>query len=132
MGYHVDMLGQVRLRAVDERDLAEALRLTVLRHDGWLQEGIDIASLADLGRYVCAHITSSRDRVTFEPLDAEFDAKWSSQATAFYVSLAQWVVDGEVEAEGEDGCRWTYRYGPDGVTQIGRNGWGPDDAIATR
>ncbi|HYJ68644.1 MAG TPA: hypothetical protein VEX15_13390, partial [Nocardioidaceae bacterium] len=30
---------------------------------------------------------------------------------------------GEVFLEGEDGARWSYRYGPDGVIQVGQNGW---------
>jgi hypothetical protein len=125
VGYAVDVLGQVVLIDVDETAVVSSLRLAMLESEsqGWLTDDTPVASLAELGPFVCAEIGRTGRVLTFEPLDYGFDSKWSAQASAFYVELARWVISGEIEAEGADGSVWSYHYLPMEVSQLGTNAW---------
>jgi len=135
MGYLVEVTGRVRLPQDLEAEVVAALRDELVTVDGWLTPEEEIASLADLAEWVGAATVRDGDWVQFRPPDDSGDPKWSDQATAFYLGLGRWVKDGQIDVEGEDDERWGYRYGPDGVEQLGRSGYdgagSSEDALET-
>ena len=113
----MDVRGEDRLARADEEEAVAALRLEVLGHRGWLGEEDEINSFADLACVGAARISRSGDWVTFATDDLN-DPKWTDQAEAFFLGLGRWVRQGNVVVEGEDGERWGYRYGPEGVEEF--------------
>lgn len=124
MGYWIGTSGSLVLPEADEpRAVAHARRrMLEVEDSGWLSEDEPVTTLDDLARFVGA-TCERRGNVLVVDVDDEGDPKWSDQATAFWTALGDVVTSGRIDVLGEDGCRWSYDYTPDGVVQHGRNGW---------
>ena len=122
MGYSVETSGQLLLPQDLERQALTVLEVELAARQGpWSDDDV-VDTLEELAWVGCAEVRRDGDWLHLAN-DEAGDPKWSDQATGFYVGLARWVQQGEVHLVGEDGARWSYRYGPDGVIQIGQNGW---------
>lgn len=121
VGYIVETSGRIRLSEQAEREALTVLEVQLPSHQGWF-DGQDLDTLDDLGSFVGVSLQRHGDDVLLAT-DDDGDPKWSEQATAFYRGLARWVTDGAVHFRGEDGETWSYLYTPDGLRQIGTNGW---------
>ena len=125
MGYSVETTGRLLL-PLDREDAAfRALTAAMAEREGWFDPEDDewqISSLADLAPVAAASLEREGEWIVLAT-DEEGDPKWSEQATAFYVELANWVGEGTVLISGEDGLEWSYAFTEGGLTQSGVNGW---------
>ena len=122
MRYAIETTGRLLLP-----EQLETQALTVLEHElaarpGPFSDADDVATLAELAGSAGAAVRREGDWLLLAT-DTSGAPTWSDQATAFYVGLARWVREGQVDLRGEDGAAWSYRFGPDGVIQVGQNGW---------
>ncbi|GAA1572847.1 hypothetical protein GCM10009827_113530 [Dactylosporangium maewongense] len=124
MGYSVRPTGRLHLPAADDVAAATAIRAALAVRDGWFSEEIcpDAGAVADLAWVGAAQVVRDGDWIEFAR-DEQGDAKWSEQATAFYVELAPFVRAGTVSCTGEDGSTWAYAYADGKITQQGWNAW---------
>ena len=122
MTYSVETSGQLLLPEELEKQALTVLEVELVSRQGRFDTAAHVDTLAELAAYAGAQVRRDGDwlHVATSP---EGDREWSDQATAFYVGLARFVREGEVSLQGADGARWSYRYGPDGVIQVGQNGW---------
>jgi hypothetical protein len=122
MDYAVQTSGRILLPEDLERQALTVLEIELPARQGPVEDGGAIDALPDLARAAGAVVR--RDGEWLELATAtDSPPTWSDQATAFYTGLSRWVREGEVALVGQDGARWSYRYGPDGVIQVGQNGW---------
>jgi hypothetical protein len=122
MSYPVETSGTLLLPQELERQALTVLEVELATRAGAFDDTQHVDDLAALAHFAGAHVR--RDGEWLQLATAtEGVPEWSDQATAFYVGLARWVQQGEVHLMGQDGARWSYRYGPDGVIQVGQNGW---------
>jgi hypothetical protein len=122
MTYPVETSGQLLLPEPLERQALTVLEVELVGRQGPLADVDAVDTLADLATAAGAAVRREGDWLQVTTAGG-VDHSWSDQATGFYVGLARWVTEGEVHLVGPDGARWSYRYGPDGVIQVGQNGW---------
>lgn len=122
MRYAVETTGRLLLPENLEPQALTVLELELAARPGPFTEPHDADTLAELATSAGAAVRREGDWLLLAT-DTAGDPTWSDQATAFYTGLARWVRDGEVHVRGEDGSAWSYRFGPDGVIQVGQNGW---------
>jgi hypothetical protein len=122
MSYAVETTGTLVLPEALERQALTVLEVELAGRQGAFDDSQHVDDLASLARFAGAEVRRDGDRIDLSPTTAT-SPQWSDQSTAFYVGLARWVKEGEVHLVGQDGARWSYRYGPDGVIQVGQNGW---------
>ena len=122
MSYTVETTGTLLLPEQLERQALTVLEVELAGRQGPYDDSQHVEDLAGLARFAGAEVRRDGDSLQLTTLVGA-DREWSDQATAFYVGLARWVHQGEVHLTGQDGARWSYRYGPDGVIQVGQNGW---------
>ena len=122
MGYSVETSGQLLLPQDLEKQALTVLEVELAGRQGPWSASEVVDTLEELAWVGCTSVRREGDWLHLAP-DLDGDPKWSDQATGFYVGLARWVQQGEVRLVGEDGARWSYRYAPDGVIQVGQNGW---------
>jgi hypothetical protein len=122
MTYSVTTSGRLLLPEVLERQALTVLEVDLVARQGPFDDPAAADTLADLARVAGVAVRREGDWLHLAT-DEAGDPGWSDQSTAFYVGLARWVREGEVQLQGQDGGRWSYRFGPDGVIQIGQNGW---------
>jgi hypothetical protein len=122
MSYAVETSGQLLLPVELERQALTVLEVELVTRQGPLDDPEAVDTFAELATVAGADVRREGDllHVSTAALGAP---EWSDQATAFYLGLARWVREGEVHLVGQDGARWSYRYGADGVIQVGQNGW---------
>jgi hypothetical protein len=121
MSYAVETTGTLLLPETLERQALTVLEVELATRAGSFEDSQHVDDLAALAHSVGVQVR--RDGEWLQLATAPGAPEWSDQATAFYVGLARWVQQGEVHLVGQDGARWSYRYGPDGVIQVGQNGW---------
>src|SRR5688500_10829372 len=117
MSYSVATSGQLLLPEELEKQALTVLEVELATRQGRFGDATHVDTLAQLAPYAGAAVRRDGDWLHLTTEQAS-DLEWSDQATAFYVGLARWVHQGEVHLEGQDGARWSYRYGPDGVIQV--------------
>ena len=122
MSYAVETTGTLLLPQELERQALTVLEVELAGRQGAFDDSQHVDDLASLARFAGAEVRRDGDRIDLSPATAS-SPEWSDQSTAFYVGLARWVKEGEVHLVGQDGARWSYRYGADGVIQVGQNGW---------
>jgi hypothetical protein len=122
MSYAVETTGTLLLPKELERQALTVLEVELAGRQGAFDDSQHVDDLASLARFAGAEVRRDGDRIDLATTAAS-DPEWSDQSTAFYVGLARWVQQGEVHLVGQDGARWSYRYGPDGLIQVGQNGW---------
>jgi hypothetical protein len=121
MSYSVDTTGTLLLPESLERQALTVLEVELAGRQGSFNGTEHVDDLASLAAFAGADVRRDGDSLRLGTVTGH--PQWSDQATAFYVGLARWVQQGEVHLVGQDGARWSYRYGPDGVIQVGQNGW---------
>ena len=102
--------------------------------EGWFDPDTEheVDTLADLAAYAGVTLTRDGDWLSVTT-DLQGDPKWSDQAEEFYLSIADFVREGEVHLRGEDGSTWSYAYSPTGLQQHGGTSGGgtaPAPAVA--
>lgn len=122
MDYAVQTSGRVLLPEHLERQALTVLEVELAARQGPVADPAAVDTLPDLARAAGAVVRREGEWLHLAT-DTGRLPTWSDQATAFYSGLARWVPEGEVQLVGQDGARWSYRYGPDGVIQVGQNGW---------
>jgi hypothetical protein len=122
MSYAVETTGTLHLPESLERQALTVLEVELVARQGPFEDVAAVDTLPDLATVAGAEVRREGDWLQLTTASGA-DREWSDQATAFYVGLARWVQQGEVHLVGQDGARWSYRYGPDGVIQVGQNGW---------
>ncbi len=122
MGYTVETSGRLLLPQHLEAQALTVLEVELAAQPGPFDDTTHVDDLAELAGFAGAGVRREGEWLVLTT-DEEGDPKWSEQATGFYAGLARWVRQGEVHLVGEDDARWSYRYGPDGVIQVGQNGW---------
>ena len=122
MSYAVETTGTLLLPEELERQALTVLEVELAGRQGAFDDSQHVDDLASLARFAGAEVRRDGEQIHLAS-SAGSSPEWSDQATAFYVGLARWVHQGEVHLVGQDGARWSYRYGPDGVIQVGQNGW---------
>lgn len=124
VGYLVAPSGRLHLPAKDDAAATAAVKAAMLTRRGWFSAANAEPSetLADIACWAAAAVTRDGDWIEIERDDAG-DPKWSDQATAFYATIAPYVLSGRVDIEGEDGGSWAYSYEAGQLTQHGWNGW---------
>ena len=122
MSYAVQTTGTLVLPEDLERQALTVLEVELAARQGAFDDAQHVDDLASLARFAGAEVRRDGDRLHLAT-DGAGDPQWSDQATAFYVGLGRWVQEGEVQLVGQDGARWSYRYSPGNVMQIGQNGW---------
>ena len=122
MTYSVETTGTILLPEDLERQALTVLEVELAGRQGPFDATQHADNLGALAGFAGAEVRREGDSLHLSTAPG-VDREWSDQATAFYVGLARWVHHGEVHLVGQDGARWSYRYGPDGVIQVGQNGW---------
>ena len=122
MGYAIETTGRLLLPKQLEPQALTVLEVELAGREGPFDVDTHVDSLAELAGFAGAAVRREGDWLLLAT-DAVGDPRWSDQATGFYTGLARWVHQGEVHVAGQDGGRWSYQFGPDGVIQIGQNGW---------
>ena len=122
MGYTVETAGRLLLPERLEPQALTVLEVELAGREGPFDADTHVDSLGELAGFAGAAVRREGDWLLLTT-DVDGDPKWSDQATGFYTGLARWVHQGEVHLAGEDGGRWSYQFGPDGVIQLGQNAW---------
>ena len=123
VGYLVATTGRLLLPPQLERQALTVVEHRMATREGWFDPDTEhqVDTLGDLAAYAGVTLSRHGDWLTVTT-DHEGDPKWSDQAEEFYVSLAEFVREGEVHLRGEDGSTWSYAYSPAGLQQGGGAG----------
>lgn len=128
VGYLVATTGRLLLPPHLERQALTVVEHRMATREGWFDPDTEaeVDTLADLAAFAGVTLTRDGDWLAVTT-DHQGDPKWSDQAEEFYLSLADFVREGEVHLRGEDGSTWSYAYSPAGLQQHG----GTRDGSAT-
>ena len=101
MGYLVATTGRLLLPPRLERQALTVAEHRMAARDGWFDPDSEpeVDTLADLATYAGVTLSRDGDWLTVTT-DLQGDPKWSDQAEEFYLSIAEFVREGEVHLRG--------------------------------